>query len=316
MKKILLFAVISLVIVSVSITSISAQFQSEIPVWVKGVANFWVDGNISDSDFGESISFLIEQNIIQVEMPESDDFQNINTIRNLVVENKKLETENKKLIQENLRLNDSLDDLIDELLGINTDSYSDYLDNGCHVNTPYLWSDDLCHTTPELFCSAGYPYLWSDGRCYTESEFYDNGCPNGYPYFWSDDLCHTISEYSYDEPVDTTPTCDPSYPDVCIAPYPPDLDCDEIYYSNFRVIGSDPHGFDRDNDGIGCEVGSPPSSNPVDTPPTCDPSYPDVCIAPYPPDLDCGEIGYSNFRVIGDDPHGFDRDNDGIGCES
>jgi hypothetical protein len=25
---------------------------------------------------------------------------------------------------------------------------------------------------------------------------------------------------------------------------------------------------------------------------------------------------YSNFRVIGDDPHGFDRDNDGIGCES
>ena len=49
---------------------------------------------------------------------------------------------------------------------------------------------------------------------------------------------------------------------------------------------------------------------------TCDPSYPDVCIPPYPPDLDCGEIGYSNFRVIWDDPHGFDIDKDGIGCES
>jgi len=48
----------------------------------------------------------------------------------------------------------------------------------------------------------------------------------------------------------------------------------------------------------------------------CEWSYPDVCIPPYPPDLDCGEIGYSNFRVIGDDPHGFDRDNDGIGCVS
>ena len=47
----------------------------------------------------------------------------------------------------------------------------------------------------------------------------------------------------------------------------------------------------------------------------CDESYPDVCITPYPPDLDCGEIGYSNFRVVGDDPHGFDRDNDGFGCE-
>ena len=110
--------------------------------------------------------------------------------------------------------------------------------------------------------------------------------------------------------------CDPSYPDVCIASYPPDLDCGEIRYSNFRVVSSDPHGFDADNDGIGCEVGSP--SNPVQSTPenNCDPSYPDVCIASYPPDLDCGEISYSNFKVTGSDPHGFDGDKDGIGCES
>jgi len=122
-------------------------------------------------------------------------------------------------------------------------------------------------------------------------------------------------------PIDTSSAapvnnCDSSYPDICIPPYPPDLDCDEIFYSNFRVIGDDPHGFDADFDGIGCEVGSPQSSNPVETTPSCDESYPDVCIAPYPPDLNCGDIGYSNFRVIGSDPHGFDRDNDGIGCES
>ena len=48
----------------------------------------------------------------------------------------------------------------------------------------------------------------------------------------------------------------------------------------------------------------------------CDPAYPDVCIMPYPPDLNCGDIRYSNFRVVGGDPHGFDGDNDGIGCES
>ena len=47
--------------------------------------------------------------------------------------------------------------------------------------------------------------------------------------------------------------CDPSYPTVCIPPYPPDLDCDEIPYSNFTVRGSDPHGFDGDGDGVGCE---------------------------------------------------------------
>jgi micrococcal nuclease len=47
----------------------------------------------------------------------------------------------------------------------------------------------------------------------------------------------------------------------------------------------------------------------------CDPSYPGVCIPPYPPDLDCGDVGVTNFQVTGSDPHGFDGDNDGIGCE-
>lgn len=54
-------------------------------------------------------------------------------------------------------------------------------------------------------------------------------------------------------PVQKNNACDPSYPDVCIAPYPPDLDCKQISYRRFTVIGSDPHGFDSDGDGIGCE---------------------------------------------------------------
>lgn len=48
----------------------------------------------------------------------------------------------------------------------------------------------------------------------------------------------------------------------------------------------------------------------------CDPSYPDVCIAPPPPDLNCDDVPYSNIKVEGDDPHEFDREGDGIGCES
>jgi hypothetical protein len=48
----------------------------------------------------------------------------------------------------------------------------------------------------------------------------------------------------------------------------------------------------------------------------CDPSYPDFCIPPPPPDLDCPDINASNFTVQGTDPHGFDADNDGVGCES
>lgn len=48
----------------------------------------------------------------------------------------------------------------------------------------------------------------------------------------------------------------------------------------------------------------------------CHPSYPDVCIPPAPPDLNCGDISYRNFRVTGSDPHNFDGNNDGRGCES
>lgn len=47
----------------------------------------------------------------------------------------------------------------------------------------------------------------------------------------------------------------------------------------------------------------------------CEPSYPDFCIPTYPPDLDCGDISQKKFTVLQPDPHGFDGDEDGIGCE-
>lgn len=60
-----------------------------------------------------------------------------------------------------------------------------------------------------------------------------------------------------------------------------------------------------------------PTPLPTLAPTSCHPSYPDVCIPPPPPDLDCGDIPYRRFRVVPPDPHGFDgRDKDGIGCES
>ncbi len=61
----------------------------------------------------------------------------------------------------------------------------------------------------------------------------------------------------------------------------------------------------------GCS--SPPPPPPEDD---CDPAYPTVCIPSPPPDLDCGDIPYTNFEVRPPDPHGFDGDGDGIGCES
>ncbi|MEX2237532.1 MAG: LysM domain-containing protein [Dehalococcoidia bacterium] len=51
-----------------------------------------------------------------------------------------------------------------------------------------------------------------------------------------------------------TANCDPSYPDICIPPPPPDLACTEIPQTNFRVVAPDSHGFDEDLDGTGCEA--------------------------------------------------------------
>jgi len=48
----------------------------------------------------------------------------------------------------------------------------------------------------------------------------------------------------------------------------------------------------------------------------CDPAYPTVCIPPPPPDLDCNDIPFRRFTVLPPDPHRFDGDHDGIGCES
>jgi len=88
------------------------------------------------------------------------------------------------------------------------------------------------------------------------------------------------------------------------------------------------HGLMNEGTGRGCAlVAAPlptepvraPDPVPIAPPPpsgNCHPSYPTVCIPPPPPDLDCGDITHRRFQVVGDDPHRFDSDGDGIGCES
>jgi hypothetical protein len=49
---------------------------------------------------------------------------------------------------------------------------------------------------------------------------------------------------------------------------------------------------------------------------SCDPSYPSLCLPVGSADLDCGDVSQSSFAVRQPDPHRFDRDKDGIGCEA
>ena len=64
---------------------------------------------------------------------------------------------------------------------------------------------------------------------------------------------------------------------------------------------------------------APPVPVPVPPPASpggsCDASYPGVCIPPAPPDLDCGDVSHRRFQVLPPDPHRFDGEGDGVGCE-
>jgi hypothetical protein len=67
-------------------------------------------------------------------------------------------------------------------------------------------------------------------------------------------------------------------------------------------------------------AGTPPPPPPLPHGGKCAASYPTVCIPPPPPDLDCADIPFRNFRVrwdvVNPDPHGFDGNRDGVGCQS
>jgi hypothetical protein len=57
----------------------------------------------------------------------------------------------------------------------------------------------------------------------------------------------------------------------------------------------------------------PPVTSPLAPAGSCAAGYA-RCIPAYPPDLDCGDIGFT-VTVTGDDPHRLDADGDGYGCE-
>ena len=73
MKKIFTVTLIFLIGTSL-IFSFSATAQENIvPSWIKNTANFWVNGGVSDTEFINSIKFLIESEIVVIETEKSID---------------------------------------------------------------------------------------------------------------------------------------------------------------------------------------------------------------------------------------------------
>lgn len=100
-----------------------------------------------------------------------------------------------------------------------------------------------------------------------------------------------------------------------VSTYPPNVKYVDRFLAAQRYARSHERGFwggcpaMGPNDGGGGTGGTGGGAN-------CDPSYPGVCIPPNPPDLDCGDLSVVNFDVVPPDPHGFDGDRDGVGCET
>jgi len=64
-----------------------------------------------------------------------------------------------------------------------------------------------------------------------------------------------------------------------------------------------------------CPKAVPLVQQPASTPGAgCEPGY-TPCVPLYPPDIDCGDVN-GPIQVSGSDPHGLDRDGDGVACES
>jgi len=89
---------------TLAFSAINAQGQYSIPSWVKGVAGFWAEDKITDADFGEGLSFLIDNEIIKV--PKIQSLKN--EVAQLQSENKNLKGDVTFLENENADLRNQL----------------------------------------------------------------------------------------------------------------------------------------------------------------------------------------------------------------
>ena len=143
------------IIVGLILVPITVSAQStEIPAWVKGVANFWVEGNISDGEFGEAITFLIEQEIIKVEMPQqNNNIELEKKISQLESENSKLQTGNNAEMSDDVTCDEFYYDVMHFSI---VDAFYGKLAEAAK-NQGYAYDDeDLLKTSDELFKIAAH----------------------------------------------------------------------------------------------------------------------------------------------------------------
>jgi len=234
--------------------------SEQIPSWLRNNASWWSQGLLSDDDFVNGIQYLVSNGVINV--PQN----NLSCLGNGLCISARIEriVDGDTIYVEGYKIRLSLTNTpeknepgfldateftkklcpVGSVITVDQDDKQQYDEYGrllgkVHCNDKILNSELLYN---------GHANILS--KYCASSEFSDESWAQKYG-------CGVQYE---SKPIQNTPktiksvgNCDPSYPDVCIPPYPPDLNCKDIPYTKFKVLPPDPHRFDGDKDGIGCE---------------------------------------------------------------
>ena len=122
--RMLLQACLSLLIVLAgfsTMVSFGEEDQFNIPHWIKETAGFWSQNEISDSDFLNSVAYLINNELLYIE-----EFENVK------LENELLKKENNVLLEE-----------INETLLLQTQNSIDDLEITVHTTKPIYGPEDF-----------------------------------------------------------------------------------------------------------------------------------------------------------------------------
>lgn len=236
-----------------------------VPNWVKDTAGWWATGRVSDADFVNGLTWLIENGIIIVESQnESNEIESSSMTKNCSGQARcftgKVTTiidgDTIKVDGKSIRFALASAPELYEFGGIKA---KELIQSICPVGSTALVDEDDGQTQGSYGRILGVVYcntvnlnakLLDENLGYLASKF----CPTSEFAFTSWAQKHgCLSSDPRDTESVRESKCDPSYPDLCIPSPPPDLDCSDISYRNFKVLSPDPHGFDRDRDGIGCE---------------------------------------------------------------
>ena len=240
---------------------------NKVPVWIKNNARWWSENKITDSDFVKGIEFLVSNKIITVDIPSE---QAIPSGPGLTEDKclgkarcfsgqvtQVIDGDTIRINEHSIRFALSSAPELGETGG---EEAQDFIDNICPVGSEALIDEDDGQTEGShgrivavIYCNDMNlnAELLDSNLGYLATEF----CSKSE--FSSEEWAQKHGCANFDSKISIEVTeseiCDPSYPDFCIPSPPPDLDCKDIPQKNFTVLQPDPHKFDGNYDGVGCE---------------------------------------------------------------